>query len=92
MLEQVSDVEEIKDVEESTSDDEEQDHCVFHEIDDESEIERGVRQPSRQRHAPRPSSGGNATTSPHASPVQELVPTPCVWSRSQHLTSTKKSW
>ena len=36
MLEQVSDAEEIQDVEESTSDDEEQDPCVLHLMYDES--------------------------------------------------------
>ena len=41
LLEQVSDEEEVQEIEESPSDDEEQDHCVLHGIDDESEIERG---------------------------------------------------
>ena len=53
MLEQVSDEEEAQEIEESTSDDEEQDHCVLHGIDDESEIEREARQLRRQRHAHR---------------------------------------
>ena len=44
ILGQVSDEEDVPAIEESTSDDEEQDHCVFHGIDDESEIEREVRQ------------------------------------------------
>ena len=43
ILGQVSDEEDVLAIEESTSDDEEQDHCVFHGIDDESEIEREVR-------------------------------------------------
>ena len=44
MLEQVSDEEEVQEIEESTSDDEEQDYCVLHGIDDEGEIEREARQ------------------------------------------------
>ena len=39
VFEQVSDVEEVQEVKGSTSDDEEQDHCVLHGIDDESENE-----------------------------------------------------
>ena len=55
ILGQVSDEEDVPPIEESTSDDEEQDHCVCLGIYDESEIEREVRQLRRQRHAPRPS-------------------------------------
>ena len=51
--EQVSDEENVDEIEESTSDDEEQDHCEVHGIDDESEIEREARQLRRQRHAHR---------------------------------------
>ena len=53
VLEQVSDEEDIQEIEESTSDDEEQDHCVLHGIADEFEIEREARQLGRQRHAHR---------------------------------------
>ena len=55
LLEQVSDEEEVQEIEESPSDDEEQDQCVLLGIDDESEIERErERRPlRRQRHAHR---------------------------------------
>ena len=53
LLEQVSDEEEVQEIEESPSDDEEQDHCVLHGIDDESEIERERRPLRRQRHSHR---------------------------------------
>ena len=43
-LKQVSDEEEVQEIEESTSDDEEQDPCLLHRIDHESEIERKARQ------------------------------------------------
>ena len=54
MLLQVSDEEEVQEIEESTSDDEEQDHCVLHGIDDESEIKTEARQLRRQRDPHRP--------------------------------------
>ena len=54
MLKQVSDEEEFQEIEESTSDDEEQDPSVLHGIDDQSETEREARQLRRQRHAHRP--------------------------------------
>ena len=66
MLEQVSDAEEIQDVEESTSGDEEQDPCVSHGIDDESEVEREAQKLRRQRHAHRP---------PTVEDMQELLRT-----------------
>ena len=55
MLKQVCDDEEVQEIEESTSDDEEQDASVLHGIDDESEIEREreARQLRRQRRAHR---------------------------------------
>ena len=46
--------EDVQESEESTSDNEEQDPCVLHGIDDESVIEREARQLRRQRHAHRP--------------------------------------
>ena len=55
MLKQVSDEEEVQEIEESTSDDEEQDPSVSHGIDDESEIGREARQLRRQRRAHCPS-------------------------------------
>ena len=54
MLKQVSDEEEVQEIEESTSDDEEQDPSVLHGIQDESEIETEARQLRRQRRAHRP--------------------------------------
>ena len=54
MLKQVSDEGEVQEIEESTSDDEEQDPSVSHGIDDQSETEREARQLRRQRHAHRP--------------------------------------
>ena len=47
----VSDEEDVQESEESTSDDEEQDPCVLHGIDDESEIEREARQLGEERNA-----------------------------------------
>ena len=38
MHEQVSDEEDVQEIKERTSDDEEEDHCVLHGIDDESEM------------------------------------------------------
>ena len=49
--EQVFGEEEVEEIEERTSDHEEEDHCVLHGIDDESEIQRVARQLRRQRHA-----------------------------------------
>ena len=54
MLKQVSDEEEVQELEESTSDNEEQDPCVSHRIDHDSEVERGARQLRRPRRAHRP--------------------------------------
>ena len=90
MMEQVSNEEEVQEIEESTSDDDEQDHCVSHGIDDESVIEREARQLRRQRHAHRPPTVEHMrehlrTHRPYR------VPALCVWTRSQHPTSTKKS-
>ena len=53
MLEHVSDEVEVQEIEESPSDGEEQDQCVLHGIDDESEIERERRPLRRQRYAHR---------------------------------------
>ena len=53
LLEQVSDAEEVQEIEESPSNDEEQDQCVLLWIDDESEIERERRPLRRQRHSHR---------------------------------------
>ena len=69
--------------------------CVLHGSDDESESEGEARQtPSAASRTSSSHSAENARTPPHASPVQELVPTlcGCVWSWSQHPTSRKKSW
>ena len=56
ILEQVSDDEAVEEFEERTFDDEEEDHCVSHLIDDESKIAREARQVRRQRHEHRPPS------------------------------------
>ena len=75
LSEHVSAEEEVQEIEESPSDGEEQDQCVLHGIDDESEIERETTTPSTTSCTSSSHSGGNARTSPHASPAQELVPT-----------------
>ena len=72
----------------SASDDKEQGRCVLHGIDDASQNEIGTTTPSTTSRTSSSHSGGNARTSPHASPKEELVPTP--W--SQHPTPAKKSW
>ena len=79
VLEQLSDEEGVQEIEESTSDDEEQDQCVLHGIDDESEIEREARQLRGQRHAHRPPTVGE---------MQEHLRTHLpYWSWCQHCAS-----
>ena len=50
----MSDEEEVQEIEESTSGDEEQDPCVLHGMDEESAVEREAKKLRRHRHAHRP--------------------------------------
>ena len=78
ILDQVSDAEEIQEIEESTSDDEEQDPCVLHGIDDESEAERDTTTPWTTSCTSSSHSGGNARTSPHVSRTGPGAHTVCL--------------